>query len=687
MAKAELKNVRNIGIAAHIDAGKTTTTERILFYTGRKHKMGEVHEGAATMDWMEQERERGITITSAATTCLWNEAHINIIDTPGHVDFTVEVERSMRVLDGAVAVFCAVGGVEPQSETVWRQADRYGVPRIAFINKMDRVGADFNAVIDGMRERLGTRPLPIQIPIGLEDSFTGMVDLVAFKAVVYQDELGTDYKVVSVPAELVEDAQMARELLVETLADVDEEVMELYLEGKDVPVDTLKRAIRNGTVSMKVVPVLCGSAFKNKGIQLVLDAVVDYLPSPLDLPSIKGLNPDNNEETERNPSEDEPFAALAFKIMVDPFVGRLVFCRVYSGRIEAGQSVLNASTGKRERVGRILRMHANKREELDTTEAGAIIALPGLKGTRTGETLCDEGHPIVLESLEFPDPVIDLAVEPLSKADQVKLSKGLSALSEEDPTFRVHVDEETGQTIIQGMGELHLEILVDRLKREFGVEVKVGRPQVAYRESIRHGSSAQGKFVRQSGGHGQYGDIVIEMEPLPDHVGFEVEDRIVGGVVPKEFIPAVRKGLDDAKNNGILGGYPVIGMKISLVDGSYHDVDSSELAFKIAASMAFKEAMKKASPVLMEPVMDVEVVTPEEYVGDVMGDLASRRGSVEGMEMRSNSRIVHAQVPLAEMFGYATDLRSKTSGRASYSMKFQKYAEVSQDVAEKVLKR
>lgn len=649
--------------------------------------MGEVHEGAATMDWMEQERERGITITSAATTCLWNEAHINIIDTPGHVDFTVEVERSMRVLDGAVAVFCAVGGVEPQSETVWRQADRYGVPRIAFINKMDRVGADFNAVIDGMRERLGTRPLPIQIPIGLEDSFTGMVDLVAFKAVVYQDELGTDYKVVSVPAELVEDAQMARELLVETLADVDEEVMELYLEGKDVPVDTLKRAIRNGTVSMKVVPVLCGSAFKNKGIQLVLDAVVDYLPSPLDLPSIKGLNPDNNEETERNPSEDEPFAALAFKIMVDPFVGRLVFCRVYSGRIEAGQSVLNASTGKRERVGRILRMHANKREELDTTEAGAIIALPGLKGTRTGETLCDEGHPIVLESLEFPDPVIDLAVEPLSKADQVKLSKGLSALSEEDPTFRVHVDEETGQTIIQGMGELHLEILVDRLKREFGVEVKVGRPQVAYRESIRHGSSAQGKFVRQSGGHGQYGDIVIEMEPLPDHVGFEVEDRIVGGVVPKEFIPAVRKGLDDAKNNGILGGYPVIGMKISLVDGSYHDVDSSELAFKIAASMAFKEAMKKASPVLMEPVMDVEVVTPEEYVGDVMGDLASRRGSVEGMEMRSNARIVHAQVPLAEMFGYATDLRSKTSGRASYSMKFQKYAEVSQDVAEKVLKR
>ena len=687
MARVDLKNIRNIGIAAHIDAGKTTTTERILFYTGRKHKMGEVHEGAATMDWMEQERERGITITSAATTCLWNEAHINIIDTPGHVDFTVEVERSMRVLDGAVAVFCAVGGVEPQSETVWRQADRYGVPRIAFINKMDRVGADFNAVIDGMRERLGTRPLPIQIPIGLEDSFTGMVDLVAFKAVVYQDELGTDYKVVSVPAELVEDAQMARELLVETLADVDEEIMELYLDGKEVPAETLKRAIRSGTIAMKVVPVLCGSAFKNKGIQLVLDAVVDYLPSPLDLPSIKGFNPDTNGETERNPSEDEPFAALAFKIMVDPFVGRLVFCRVYSGRIEAGQTVLNASTGKRERIGRILRMHANKREELDATEAGAIIALPGLKGTRTGETLCDEGHPIVLESLEFPDPVIDLSVEPLSKADQVKLSKGLSALSEEDPTFRVHVDEETGQTIIQGMGELHLEILVDRLKREFNVEVKVGRPQVAYRESIRHGSSAQGKFVRQSGGHGQYGDIVIEMEPLPDHVGFEVEDRIVGGAVPKEFIPAVRKGLDDAKNNGVLGGYPTIGMKIALVDGSYHDVDSSELAFKIAASMAFKEAMKKASPVLMEPVMDVEVVTPEDYVGDVMGDLASRRGSVEGMEMRSNARIVHAQVPLAEMFGYATDLRSKTSGRASYSMKFQKYAEVSQDVAEKVLKR
>jgi elongation factor G len=687
MPNVDLKNIRNIGIAAHIDAGKTTTTERILFYTGRKHKMGEVHEGAATMDWMEQERERGITITSAATTCLWNEAHINIIDTPGHVDFTVEVERSMRVLDGAVAVFCAVGGVEPQSETVWRQADRYGVPRIAFVNKMDRVGADFNAVIDGMRERLGARPLPIQMPIGLEDSFTGMVDLVAFKAVIYQDELGTDYKVVGVPAELVEDAQMARDLLIETLADVDEEVMELYLEGKEVPLDTLKRAIRNGTISMKIVPVMCGSAFKNKGIQLVLDAVIDYLPSPLDLPPIKGINPDTNLEEERLSSEDEPFTALAFKIMVDPFVGRLVFCRVYSGRIEAGQSVLNATTGRRERIGRILRMHANKREELESTEAGAIIALPGLKGTRTGETLCAEGSPIVLESLDFPEPVIDLSVEPLSKADQVKLSKGLSALSEEDPTFRVHVDDETGQTIIQGMGELHLEILVDRLKREFNVEVKVGRPQVAYRESIRHGSRAQGKFVRQSGGHGQYGDIVIEMEPLPDHVGFEIEDKIVGGVVPKEFIPAVRKGLDEAKNNGILGGYPVIGMKIALVDGSYHDVDSSELAFKIAASMAFKEAMRKASPVLMEPVMEVEVVTPDEYVGDVMGDLASRRGSVEGMEMRSNARIVRAQVPLAEMFGYATDLRSKTSGRASYSMKFQKYSEVGPDVAEKVLKR
>jgi elongation factor G len=551
---------------------------------------------------------------------------------------------------------------------------------------MDRVGADFNAVVEGIRERLGAKPLPLHLPIGIEDSFTGMVDLVAFKAVIYQDDLGVDYKVVSVPAELQEDAMMARELLIETIADVDEEVMELYLEGREIPVEMLKRAIRKGTIEMKVVPVLCGSAFKNKGIQLVLDAVVDYLPSPLDLPPIRGINPDTNEEEERIPSEEEPFTALAFKIMVDPFVGRLVFCRIYSGRIEAGQSVLNATTGKRERIGRILRMHANKREELETAEAGAIIALPGLKGTRTGETLCEEGRPIVLESLEFPEPVIDLAVEPLSKADQVKLSKGLSALAEEDPTFRVHVDEETGQTIIQGMGELHLEILVDRLKREFGVEVRVGRPQVAYRESIRNAARAQGKFVRQSGGHGQYGDIVIEMEPLPDHVGFEIEDRIVGGVVPKEFIPAVRKGLEEARNNGILGGYPVIGVKIALVDGSYHEVDSSELAFKIAASMAFKEAMKKASPVLMEPVMEVEVVTPEDYVGDVMGDLASRRGSVEGMEMRSNARIVRALVPLAEMFGYATDLRSKTSGRASYSMKFQKYAEVGPEVAEKVLK-
>ncbi len=687
MPNVDLKNIRNIGIAAHIDAGKTTTTERILFYTGRKHKMGEVHEGAATMDWMEQERERGITITSAATTCLWGDSHINIIDTPGHVDFTIEVERSMRVLDGAVAVFCAVGGVEPQSETVWRQADKYGVPRIAFINKMDRVGADFNAVVDGMREKLGTRPLPIQMPIGLEDSFTGMVDLVAFKAIMYQDDLGTDFKVVGIPAELVEDAQIARTLLIETLADVDEEVMELYLDGKEVSTELLKRAIRQGTIAMEVVPVLCGSAFKNKGVQLVLDAVVDYLPSPLDLPPIRGINPDTNQEEERRASEEEPFTALAFKIMVDPFVGRLVFCRVYSGRIEAGQSVLNAATGKRERIGRILRMHANKREELDSTEVGAIVALPGLKATKTGETLCDEAHPIVLESLEFPDPVIDLSVEPLSKADQVKLSKGLSALAEEDPTFRVHVDDETGQTIIQGMGELHLEILVDRLKREFSVEVKVGRPQVAYRESIRFQSRAQGKFVRQSGGHGQYGDIVIEMEPLPDHIGFEIEDKIVGGAVPKEFIPAVHKGLNEAKNNGILGGYPVIGMRISLVDGSYHDVDSSELAFRIAASMAFKEAMRKASPILMEPVMEVEVVTPEEYVGDVMGDLASRRGSVEGMEIRSNARIVRAQVPLAEMFGYATDVRSKTSGRASYSMKFHKYAEVGPDVAEKVLKR
>ncbi|WP_300523277.1 elongation factor G [Aminiphilus sp.] len=687
MEEFTLGKIRNIGIAAHIDAGKTTTTERILFYTGRKHKMGEVHEGAATMDWMEQERERGITITSAATTCHWHDCLINIIDTPGHVDFTVEVERSMRVLDGAVAVFCAVGGVEPQSETVWRQADKYRVPRVAFVNKMDRVGADFFQVLKGIRERLGARPVAIQMPIGVEDAFEGVVDLVAMKAIVYSDDLGAEPKTGDIPPHLLEEARKMRDEMVEVLADFDEEITTLFLEGEAVSEALLRKALRKHTIALDVIPVLCGSAFKNKGVQPLLDAVVDYLPSPLDLPDIVGIDPDTSGETSRACSNDAPFSALAFKIMVDPFVGRLVFCRIYSGSLENGVSILNASTNKRERVGRILRMHANKREEMESAHAGLIVALPGLKTARTGDTLCDEKAPILLESLEFPEPVISLSVEPMSKADQVKLSKGLSALSEEDPTFRVKVDQETGQTIISGMGELHLEILVDRLKREFGVEVRVGNPQVAYRETIRTASRAEGRFIRQSGGRGQYGHVWLEAEPLPERKGYEFEDRIVGGVVPREYIPAVEKGLGEAINNGILGGYPVIGVRIALVDGSYHEVDSSEMAFKIAASMAFKELMRKGDPVLMEPVVEVEVVTPEEYLGDVIGDLSARRGHVDGMDTRANARIVRAFVPLAEMFGYATDVRSKTSGRASYSMKFARYEEVPRDVAEKVLKR
>lgn len=689
MQGIDLKQIRNIGIAAHIDAGKTTTTERILYYTGRTYKLGEVHEGAATMDWMEQERERGITITSAATTCHWKDCIVNIIDTPGHVDFTVEVERSLRVLDGVVAVFCAVGGVEPQSETVWRQADKYRVPRIAFVNKMDRVGADFNAVVEGMRERLGARAVPIQMPIGAEDAFIGLIDLVQNRAVLYGEEadLGREPKLTEIPPELQEEAAQAREFLIESIADFDEEIMELFLDGGEVPVEKIKAAVRRATIDLQIVPVLCGSAFKNKGVQPMLDAVVDYLPSPADLPPIVAHDVDDPERAiERHSSYDEPFAALAFKVMVDPFVGRLVFCRIYSGALKAGESVLNVATGRRERVGRILRMHANKREELEDCAAGMIVALPGLKATRTGDTLCAESAPVLLENLVFPEPVIHLSVEPNSKADQVKLAKGLSALSEEDPTFRVRTDEETNQTIISGMGELHLEIIVDRLRREFGVEVKVGRPQVAYREAIRKASQAEGKFIRQSGGRGQYGHVVLELEPLPDGKGYEFENKIVGGVIPKEYIPAVQKGLDETITSGILGGYPVIGVKVSLVFGSYHDVDSSEMAFKIAASMGFKEGMRKADPVLMEPVMKVEVVSPEEYVGDVIGDLSSRRGRIEGMEMRANARIVKAIVPLSEMFGYATDLRSKSSGRAAYSMQFDHYEEVPRDVAEKVLK-
>ncbi len=687
MDVVDLKNIRNIGIAAHIDAGKTTTSERILFYTGRKHRVGEVHEGAATMDWMDQERERGITITSAATTCHWKECLINLIDTPGHVDFTVEVERSMRVLDGAVAVFCAVGGVEPQSETVWRQADKYRVPRVAFVNKMDRVGADFNDVVRGIKERLGARPVPIQIPVGVEDTFQGAVDLVRQRAVLFTDEMGSDPKVGPIPAELQEEARLGREAIVEALADFDEEIMALFLDAKPVPDDLVRAALRRSTIAMELVPVLCGSAFKNKGVQLLLDAVVDYLPSPMDLPPTMGTDPETGGSVMRECRVDAPFAALAFKIMVDPFVGRLAFCRIYSGTMDSGMALENVGAGKKERVGRILRMHANKREELESAHAGLIVAIPGLKTIRTGDTLSDERMPILLENLEFPEPVIDLAVEPQSKAEQVKLAKGLSALSEEDPTFRVHTDEETGQTIISGMGELHLEIIVDRLKREFGVDVKVGKPQVAYREAIRKSGRAEGRFIKQSGGRGQYGHVWLEAEPLPERKGFVFEDRIVGGVVPREYIPAVQKGLAGAINNGVLGGYPVIGVKVALVDGSYHEVDSSEMAFKIAASMAFKDLMRSCDPVLMEPVMEVEVVTPEEYLGDVIGNISSRRGRVEGMDARANARIVKALTPLAEMFGYATDLRSRTSGRASYSMKFGHYEEVPRDVAEKLLKR
>lgn len=688
MQGIDLNKVRNIGIAAHIDAGKTTTTERILFYTGRKHKLGETHEGAATMDWMEQERERGITITSAATTAYWGDCLVNIIDTPGHVDFTVEVERSMRVLDGAVSVFCAVGGVEPQSETVWRQADKYRVPRVAFINKMDRVGADFFSVVDQMRNRLGARAVPIQIPIGVEDGFSGMVDLVAKKAIIYDDALGTEYHIADIPPQLEEDADLVRSEMIEALADYSDEMMELYLEGKDIPVDLLRETIRKATISLDIVPVTCGSAFKNKGVQPLLDAVVAYLPSPLDLPPVKAVDPDNvEEEIEVHASPDEPFAALAFKIMVDPFVGRLAFCRIYSGRIENGMGIYNSSTRRRERIGRILRMHANKREEMDAAQAGLIVAIPGLKQVRTGDTLCEEKRPLLLENLIFPEPVISLSVEPMSKADQIKLAKGLEALSEEDPTFRVSVNEDTGQTIISGMGELHLEIIVDRLRREFNVEVKVGRPQVAYREAIRKHASAQGKFVRQSGGKGQYGDVVLEVEPTEDGKGFEWVDKIVGGVVPKEYIPAAQKGVEEALNNGVLGGYPVIGIRVTIVDGSYHEVDSSEMAFRIAGSMAIKDAMRKADPVLMEPVMDVEVVVPEEYMGDVIGDISSRRGRVGEMGVRGNARVVKAFVPLAEMFGYATDLRSKTSGRASYTMSFDHYEEVPKSVSDELLKK
>ncbi|MBQ7219431.1 MAG: elongation factor G [Synergistaceae bacterium] len=681
----DISRVRNIGIAAHIDAGKTTTSERILYYTGSNYKVGEVHEGTATMDWMEQERERGITITSAATTCAWKDHTINLIDTPGHVDFTAEVERSMRVLDGAVAVFCAVGGVEPQSETVWRQADKYHVPRVAFVNKMDRIGADFQAVVKAMHERLGANAIALQLPIGAEDDFAGVVDLIEQKAYYFSGVLGQPPKEGVIPPELAMEARQGRDAIVEALSDFDDDIMTLYLEGKPVSSELIRRTMREAVIALKVVPVLCGSAFKNKCIEPLLDAVVEYLPSPIDLPPIKGVSPSNPDEViERHSSVDEPFAALAFKIAVDPFLGKLFFLRVYSGKLEKGSVLYNPTTRQRERIGRIMRMHSNKREDIDAMEAGMIVAVPSLKNTRTGDTLCDEANQVVLESLEFPEPVISLAVEPATQQDKVKLSKGLTALADEDPTFKVHTDEESGQTVISGMGELHLEIIVDRLKREFGVDVKVGNPQVAYREAIRKAARAEGKYIRQSGGRGQYGHVVFEIEPL-EGGKYEFEDRIVGGVIPKEFIAAVEKGLEEAVQSGVLGGYPVIGVKIALVDGSYHEVDSSEMAFKIAASMGFKDAMKKADPVLMEPVMSVEVVTPEEYVGDVIGDLSSRRGRIDGMDVRANARIIRAFVPLVGMFGYATDLRSKTSGRANYSMQFDHYEQTPAEVSEKIL--
>lgn len=682
-----IEKTRNIGIMAHIDAGKTTTTERILFYTGRVHRMGEVHEGAATMDWMVQERERGITITSAATTTQWRDCRINIIDTPGHVDFTVEVERSLRVLDGAIAVFSAVEGVEPQSETVWRQADKYGVPRVAYVNKMDRVGANFLGVVEQIKERLGARAVPIQLPIGVEDSFVGLVDLVARRAIVYTDDLGTRAEDAEIPADMADAVETAREELIEALAEFDDEIMVKYLEGEALSVDEIKRALRKATLSMGIVPVLCGSSFKNKGVQSLLDAVVDYLPSPVDLPPVVGTVPGTSEEVTREHSDDAPFAALAFKIMADPYVGKLAYFRVYSGVLKAGSYVYNATKGRRERIGRILRMHANHREETDVVYAGEIAAAVGLKDTVTGDTLCDEQHPIILEAVEFPEPVIDQAVEPKTKADQDKLGVALQRLAEEDPTFRVYTDPESGQTIIQGMGELHLEVIIDRLLREFKVEANVGRPQVAYRETIRSKVQQEGKFIRQTGGRGQYGHVFLEVEPNEPGGGFVFENRIVGGVVPREYIPAVEAGVLEAMQSGVLAGYPVVDVKVALYDGSYHDVDSSEMAFKIAASMAFKEAMRKANPVLLEPIMRVEVTTPEEFMGDVMGDLNSRRGRIEGMERRGSTQVVRALVPLASMFGYATDLRSATQGRAVYTMLFSHYEEVPANIAEEIMQK
>jgi elongation factor G len=680
-----IEQVRNIGIMAHIDAGKTTTTERVLFYTGINYKIGEVHEGTATMDWMVQEQERGITITSAATTCFWRDCRINIIDTPGHVDFTIEVERSLRVLDGAVAVFCAVGGVEPQSETVWRQADKYRVPRIAFINKMDRVGAEFERVLEEMREKLKATPLLLQLPVGAEDKFTGVVDLIDQKALIWdEDRLGANYRVEEIPAALREQAAGYRDKLIEILADHDEHLMELYLEGKTPEPDKIRAAIRAATLKMAITPVLLGSAFRNKGVQPMLDAVVDYLPSPADLPPVKGTV--DGKEQERPPQDKAPFSALAFKIMTDQFIGTLTFIRVYSGKLESGASVLNSTRGRRERIGRLVKMHANKREEISEVYAGDICAV-GLRDTNTGDTLCDPAHPIVLESIEFPEPVIQIAIEPKTKADQEKLSEALQKLAKEDPSFRVSVNKETAQTLIAGMGELHLEIIVDRMLREFKVDANVGKPQVAYRETIRRASEAEGRFVRQTGGHGQFGVVDLRIEPLEKGGGFEFVDGTKGGSIPRNFIPSVEDGVKEAMENGMLAGYPMVDIRATVTDGKYHEVDSSEIAFRIAGSMAFKEACEKASPVLLEPVMDVEVVTPQEFMGDVIGDLNSRRGKILDMEGRGGAQVIEARVPLANMFGYATRLRSMTQGRANYTMQFGVYEPVPQNIFEELTAR
>lgn len=680
--------MRNIGIMAHIDAGKTTTTERILYYTGKNYKIGEVHEGAATMDWMPQEQERGITITSAATTAFWRDHRINIIDTPGHVDFTVEVERSLRVLDGAVAVFDAVAGVEPQTETVWRQGNKYGVPRICFVNKMDRVGANFDRCVQMIRDRLDAVPAVIQLPLGVESSFRGVIDVVGKRAIVWDEGLGETFHDEPIPAELVDAAEQAHHDLIDVLANHDEELMERYLSDEEISEEMLRASIREATINNHVVPVLCGSAFKNKGVQPLLDAVVDYLPSPLDIPAATGTSPNGMDIITREPSDDAPFAALAFKIMTDPYVGKLTYFRIYSGVLEKGSTVLNSTKDKRERIGRLLLMHANHREDIEVAHAGDIVAAVGLKSTSTGDTLCDPQAPVVLESLEFPDPVIHVAVEPKTKSDQEKMSRALYALAEEDPTFRVRSDQETGQTVISGMGELHLEVIVDRLLREFKVEANVGKPQVAYREAIRKPvSKVEERYVRQTGGRGQYGHVVIDVEPLGRGEGYEFVDKITGGVIPKEYIPAVDAGIQDALSSGILAGFPVVDLRVTLVFGSYHEVDSSEMAFRIAGSLAIKKAVRMASPCLLEPIMAVEVVTPEEYLGDVIGDLSARRGKVEGMEQVGVNQVVRALVPLAEMFGYATDLRSRTQGRASYSMVFRAYQEVPDSIAQEIVKR